>query len=63
METFLDRHLAAFDGWLQEQLKPLSLSSSPHHYLTVVTLLDQLDPKEYTWRMFRDSTGETGRSA
>ena len=52
METLLDRHLATFDIWLQAQLMPLSLSSLPHHYLTVVALLDQLDPKECTRGMF-----------
>jgi hypothetical protein len=49
METLLDRHLATFDGWLQGQFMFLS-ASSWSHYLAVVTLLDQLDPKEYTWQ-------------
>ena len=40
----LDHHLATFDGWLQKFL----MSSSPaFHFLAVVTLLDQLEPKEY----------------
>ena len=26
-----------------------SASSSSHYYLTVITLLDQLDPEEYKW--------------
>jgi hypothetical protein len=45
----LDRHLATFDGWLQAQLRSLSASSWPYYYLAIVTLLDQLDPKEYNW--------------
>ena len=36
-----------FDGWLQAYLKSLSPES---HFLAVVTLLDQLDPKEYNWQ-------------
>jgi len=28
----------------------LSASSRIHYYLAVVTLLDQLDPKEYNWQ-------------
>ena len=28
----------------------LTDSSGPHYYLTVVTLLDQLDPKEFRWQ-------------
>ena len=47
-ETLLDHHLATFDGWLQAQFMPL-FSLSQSHYLAVVTLLDQLDPKEYNW--------------
>ena len=43
----LDYHLATFDGWLQAYLKSLSPES---HFLAVVTLLDQLDPKEYNWK-------------
>jgi len=30
----------------------LPASSPTHYYLTVITLLDQLDPKEYNWQMF-----------
>jgi hypothetical protein len=45
----LDRHLAAFDAWLQVEFK---YRSSPriHYYLAVVTLLDQLNPKEFNWQ-------------
>ena len=50
-ETLLDRHLAAFNGWLQAHFMPLSAPSQSHYYLTIVTLLDQLDPKEYNWRL------------
>ena len=49
METLLDRHLATFDEWLRAEFVSLSSQSQPH-YLAVVTLLDQLDPKEYTWQ-------------
>jgi len=48
-ETLLDHHLATFDGWFRAQVMSLSASPRFHYYLTVVTLLDQLDPKEYTW--------------
>jgi hypothetical protein len=51
METLLDRHLATFDRWLQVYFVSLTASSRVHHYyLAVVTLLDQLDPKEFQWR-------------
>jgi hypothetical protein len=30
---------------------PLSAPSRSHYYLTIVTLLHQLDPKEYNWRL------------
>jgi len=50
-ETLLDRHLVAFDGWLRAHLMSLSASPQIHHYLTVVTLLDQLDLKEYNWQL------------
>jgi hypothetical protein len=43
----LDYSLALFDGWLKEYLIFLSASPRPHYCLAVVTLLDQLDPKEY----------------
>jgi hypothetical protein len=50
-ETLLDHHLATFDGWLQAHLMSLSASSrSWPHYLAVITLLDQLDPKGYNWK-------------
>jgi hypothetical protein len=49
METLLDHHLATFDIWLQAHFMSLIASSRPHYYLTVVTLLDQLDPKEFNW--------------
>jgi hypothetical protein len=49
METLLDRHLAAFDEWLQAEFMYLS-ASSRSHYLAVVTLLDQLDPKVCNWQ-------------
>ena len=48
-ETLLDRHLATFDGWLQVHFMSLFPSSRSRYCLTVVTLLDQLDPKEYNW--------------
>jgi len=50
METLLDRHLAAFDIWLQAYLMSLTAISRPHYYLTVVTLLDQLNPKDFHWQ-------------
>jgi len=51
METLLDYHLATFDRWLQAYLISLSASSWPHYYLTVVvTVLDQLDLKEFHWK-------------
>jgi len=50
METLLDRHLATFDTWLQTWLMSLTGSSQPHYYLAVVTLLDQLDLKKFTWQ-------------
>jgi len=50
METLLDRHLATFDTWLQTCFVSfLTASSPPYHYFTVVTLLDQLDLKNFTW--------------
>jgi len=52
-ETLLDHHLAAFDGWLRAYFMSDSFaseSSRSHCYLAVVTLLDQLDPKEYNWQ-------------
>ena len=49
-ETLLDRHQATFDGWLQARFMSLSASSRPHYYLTVVTLLDQLDLTEFNWQ-------------
>jgi hypothetical protein len=51
METLLDRHLATFDLWLQAQFMYLS-ASSRSHFLAVITLLDQLDPKQYDWECF-----------
>jgi len=50
METLLDHHLATFDGWLQAHLMSLTASLRPHSYLTVVTLLGQLDPKIFHWQ-------------
>jgi hypothetical protein len=50
METLLDRHLVTFDRWFQAHFMSLTASSRPHYYLTVVALLDQLDPKEFHWR-------------
>jgi hypothetical protein len=47
METLLDRHLATFDEWLRTQFMYFSASPPPYHYLTVITLLDQLDLKGY----------------
>ena len=49
METLLGHHLATFDGWLQAHLMSSS-ASSRFHYLAVITLLDQLNPKEYNWQ-------------
>ena len=52
METLLDRHLAIFDRWLRAHLSLMSLDASTRcwrNYLTVITLLDQLNPKEYNW--------------
>ena len=57
METLLDHHLVAFDGWFHAYLMslpgPLPLSALPQwhrHYLTAVTLLDQLDLEEHDWQ-------------
>ena len=51
METLLDRHLATFDTWLQACFVSfLTASSPPHYYFTVVSLLDQLDLKNFIWR-------------
>ena len=51
METLLDRHLATFDTWLLAHFVSSTVSSRPlHYYLTVVTLLDQLDLKRFNWR-------------
>jgi len=51
METLLDRHLATFDRWLQTHLMPSAVSwQALHYYLTVLTLLDQLDLKEFNWQ-------------
>jgi len=49
METLLDRHLATFDTWLQAGFMSLTGSSLPHNYLTVFTLLDQLNLKQFDW--------------
>jgi hypothetical protein len=49
METLLDRHSATFDTWLHTRLMPLNATSRPHYYLAVVTLLDQLNPKQFDW--------------
>ena len=43
----LDHHLATFDRWLQAHFTSLTASSRGHYYLTVVTLLDQLNLKEF----------------
>ena len=49
-ETLVDHHSATFDAWLRELFMSLSPSSLSHYYyLAVVTLLDQLNPKEYNW--------------
>jgi len=50
MQTLLDRHLATFDAWLHAHFMLLDASSRPHHYLAVITLLDQLNPKEIHWQ-------------
>ena len=52
METLLDHHLATFNEWLQAHFMPLLASSRSHYCFAVVTLLDQLDPKEYNWERF-----------
>jgi len=49
METLLDHHLATFDTWLHAHLMPLNARSWPHYHLAVVTLLDQLNPKQFDW--------------
>ena len=50
METLLDRHLATFDPWLRTRLMPLNATSPLHYYyLAVVTLLDQLNLKQFDW--------------
>jgi hypothetical protein len=49
MDTLLDRHLLTFDRWFQAHLMYLTASSWPHYHLTVVALLDQLDPKIFDW--------------
>ena len=52
MKTLLDHHLATFDRWLYAYLMPLTASPCQwaHYHLTVVTLLDQLDPKDFHWQ-------------
>jgi len=50
METLLDCHLATFDTWLHTQFLSLTGSSWPHVYLVFLTLLDQLDPKKFSWQ-------------
>ena len=54
METLLDRHLATLETWLQAYFKSLSVPSWSYYHLTVVTLLDQLDPKEFRWRQVEE---------
>jgi len=49
METLLDHHLATFDTWLHAHLMPLYATLQPYCYLAVVTLLDQLNPKQFSW--------------
>ena len=49
METLLDRHLATFDRWLHAYLTSSTDFSRSHYYLTAVTLLDQLNPKQFHW--------------
>jgi hypothetical protein len=49
METLLDRHLATFDTWFQACFTSLNVLSWPHDYLAVVSLLDQLNPKQFDW--------------
>lgn len=53
-ETLLDHHLAAFDEWLRKRLSRRGLSSDLSHFLTAVTLLDQLNlhPEEFNWQTF-----------
>ena len=40
----LDHHLETFDGWFQAHIMPVFAGSN---FFAVITLLDQLDPKEY----------------
>jgi len=57
METLLDHHLAIFDRWLHAHLSLMSVHASTgcwRNYLTVITLLDQLDPKEYNWEQISE---------
>ena len=48
METLLDHHLASFDAWLRAYFVSFAGASWPH-YLAVMTLLDQLNPKQFYW--------------
>ena len=48
MKTLLDHHLASFDAWLHAYFVAFDTASLPH-YLTVITLLDQLNPGQFDW--------------
>ena len=53
-ETLLDRHSTAFDEWLREELLfRWGSFSEMSHFLTTVTLLDQLnvDPAGFDWQV------------
>ena len=50
METLLDHHLATFDTWVHALLMAFNATILPYHYLTVITLLDQLDSKKFHWQ-------------
>ena len=47
MGTLLDHHLASFDAWLHAYF--VAFDAAWPHYLTVITLLDQLNPGQFSW--------------
>jgi hypothetical protein len=54
MKTLLDHRSATLadtlaDTWFQAHFVSMTATSRLHYYLTVVTLLDQLDLKEVNW--------------
>ena len=52
MGTLLDHHLASFDTWLRAYIVSSHAASRSYHFLTVFTLLDQLNPEQFDWDQF-----------